>query len=121
MQLAEKDKRLIKVKDLSFHLKIEKGNKKSKETNVRIEMDEMENKNRKKSKLDHEHHRSETNVKMPMKNIIKRHMGGSAAEHLPLVQVMVPGSWDQVPHRTPCMELASPSAWVSASLCVFHK
>ena len=114
MQLAEKDKRLIKVKDLSFHLKIEKGNKKSKETNVRIEMDEMENKNRKKSKLDHEHHRSETNVKMPMKNIIKRHMGGSAAEHLPLVQVMVPGSWDGVPYHVSHREPASPSA----SLCV---
>ena len=26
------------------------------------------------------------------------HLGGSVVEHLPLAQVMVLGSWDQVPH-----------------------
>ena len=50
-------------------------------------------------------------------------MGGSALEHLPLAQVMVPGSQNQVPHRAPCMEPASPSACVydSLSVCVSHK
>ena len=33
-----------------------------------------------------------------------------------LAQGVIPGSWDQVPHRAPCMEPASPSACVSASL-----
>ena len=37
-------------------------------------------------------------------------------EHLPLAQGMIPGSWDQVPHQDPLRELASPSAYVSASL-----
>ena len=46
------------------------------------------------------------------------HLGGSVIEHLPLAQVVIPGSWDQVPHRAPCMEPASPSAYVSASLSV---
>ena len=45
-------------------------------------------------------------------------LGGSVVEHLPLAQGMIPGSWDQVPHRASCMEPASPSAYVSASLCV---
>ena len=35
---------------------------------------------------------------------------------LPLAQGMIPESRDQVPHWTPCMEPASPSAYVSASL-----
>ena len=46
------------------------------------------------------------------------HLGGSVIEHLPLAQVMIPGSWDQVLHWAPCREPASPSAYVSASLCV---
>ena len=46
------------------------------------------------------------------------HLGGSAVEHLPSAQGVTPGSWDRVPHWTPCMEPASPSAWVSASLSV---
>ena len=45
-------------------------------------------------------------------------LGGSAVECLPPAQVVTPGSWDRVPHQAPCMEPASPSAWVSASLCV---
>ena len=32
-----------------------------------------------------------------------------------------PRSWDRVPHQSPCMEPASPSARVSASLCVSHE
>ena len=45
------------------------------------------------------------------------HLGGSVVEHLPLAPVVIPGSWDQVPQQDiPCMEPASPSACVSASL-----
>ena len=46
------------------------------------------------------------------------HLGGSAVEHLPLAQIMTLGSWDRVSHQAPCMEPASPSACVSASLCL---
>ena len=42
------------------------------------------------------------------------HLGGSVVEHQPLAQVMILGSWGQVPYREP----ASPSAYVSASLSV---
>ena len=45
--------------------------------------------------------------------------GGSRVEGLSSAQGMILGSWDQVPHRTPCMEPTSPSASVSASLSVF--
>ena len=44
--------------------------------------------------------------------------GGSVVEHLPLAQGVILESWDQVPHRAPRMEPASPSAYVYASLCV---
>ena len=37
---------------------------------------------------------------------------------LPLAWVVIPGSWDQHPHPAPGEEPASPSAYVSASLCV---
>ena len=43
-------------------------------------------------------------------------LGGSVVEHLPLAQVMILESWDQVPHQAFCMETASPSSYVSASL-----
>ena len=46
------------------------------------------------------------------------HQGGSAVEHLPLAQGVIPGSWDRISHLAPCGEPASPSACVSASLCV---
>ena len=49
---------------------------------------------------------------------MQRHLGGSVVERLPLVQGMIPESQDQVPHRAPCREPASPSVCVSASLCV---
>ena len=45
-------------------------------------------------------------------------LGSSVVEHLPSAQVVIPGSWDGVPHRVPHREPASPSACVSASLCV---
>ena len=37
------------------------------------------------------------------------HLGGSVIERLPLAQVVIPGSWDQVLHQAPHRELASPS------------
>ena len=46
------------------------------------------------------------------------HLDGSVVEHLPSVQDVTLGSRDQVLRRAPCMEPASPSAYVSASLSV---
>ena len=46
------------------------------------------------------------------------HLGASAVECLPLAQGVILRSWDQAPHRAPCREPASLSAYVSASLCV---
>ena len=46
------------------------------------------------------------------------HLSGSVVEHLLLAQVMNLGSWDLVPHWGPNREPDSPSAYVSASLCV---
>ena len=49
-------------------------------------------------------------------------LGGSAVWRLPLAQGMILESRDRVLHWAPCMEPASPSACVSASLsliCVF--
>ena len=43
-------------------------------------------------------------------------LGGSVVE--PLAQDVIPGSWDRIPHPAPCMDPASPSACVSASLCL---
>ena len=39
-------------------------------------------------------------------------------ERPPAAQAMTPGSWDRVPHQARHGEPASPSACVSASLCV---
>ena len=47
--------------------------------------------------------------------------GGSVVEHLPLAQVVILESWEQVPHQALLGEPASPSAHVSASLCVSHE
>ena len=52
------------------------------------------------------------------KTNLQGYLGGSVLEHLPSAQGVTPGSQDQVPHRTPRREPASPSACVSASLCV---
>ena len=48
-------------------------------------------------------------------------LGGSVVERLPSAQGVIQESVDRVPHRAPCMEPASPSACVSASLGVSHK
>ena len=43
-----------------------------------------------------------------------------SVEHLPSAQVVIPGSWDQVPHWVPCggasAYVSFPSSYVSASL-----
>ena len=47
------------------------------------------------------------------------HLGGSAVEHLPSAQGVIPEFRDGVPHQGPCEEPASPSPYVSAfSLCL---
>ena len=46
------------------------------------------------------------------------HLVGIVVEPLPLAQVVIQGSWNRVPHRDSCREPASPSAGVSASLCL---
>ena len=48
-------------------------------------------------------------------------LGGSVFEHLPLAQVVIPGSWDGVPDWAPLREPASPSAYVSASVSLINK
>ena len=48
-------------------------------------------------------------------------LGGSVVELLPSAQGVILGSWDGVLHWAPCMEPASPSACVSASLSVSHE
>ena len=45
-----------------------------------------------------------------------KHLGGSVVEHLPLAQVMIPESWDQVLNQNLHREPASPSTYISASL-----
>ena len=45
-------------------------------------------------------------------------LSGLSIQLLLSAQVTVSGSWDRVPHRAPCREPASPSAYVSASLSV---
>ena len=51
------------------------------------------------------------------------HLGGSVVEHLPSAQGVILESRDQGPYWALHMELASPSAYVSASLslCVSHE
>ena len=53
----------------------------------------------------------------------KGRLGGSVVENLPLAQRMVLESQGQLPHQAPCMEPASPSAYVSVSvsLSVSHE
>ena len=43
------------------------------------------------------------------------HLGGSIVERVPLAQLVIPGSWDRVPHPAPRRKPVSPSASVSAS------
>ena len=43
-------------------------------------------------------------------------LGGPVVKHLPSAQGVILETWDPVPRRAPCMEPASPSACVSASV-----
>ena len=52
---------------------------------------------------------------------VKEHLDGSVVEHLPLAQVVIPESWDRILHQALRGEPASPSACVSASICVSHE
>ena len=52
----------------------------------------------------------------PGKDIALGHLGGSVVERLSLAQGVILESQDRVPNQAPCMEPASPSAYVSASL-----
>ena len=45
----------------------------------------------------------------------RRHLGGLVVGRLPLTQGLILGSWDGIPGRAPCVEPASPSAYVSVS------
>ena len=65
----------------------------------------------------------EVEVLSPFKSCLEGCLGGSADEHLPLAQVVIPGSWDRVLRQAPHKESASPSAYVSASLslCMSHE
>ena len=55
-------------------------------------------------------------MKMSTDFINQGSLGGSVVEQLPSAQGMTPEFQDQVPHQAPCMEPASPAAYVSASL-----
>ena len=55
-------------------------------------------------------------AKKKKKGKLLESLGGSAVWRLPLAQGVILESWDQVPQQAPCMEPASPSACVSASL-----
>ena len=58
-----------------------------------------------------------TMIKSTLRNeIFQGCLDGSAVERLPLAQGVIPEYQDQVPYRASCMELASPSAYVSASV-----
>ena len=47
---------------------------------------------------------------------IKGYLGGSVVEHLPSAQGVILEFQNRIPHRDPCREPASPSAYVSVSL-----
>ena len=51
-----------------------------------------------------------------LKDYKQGRLGVSVIEQLPSAQVVILGSWDQVPHQVPHGDPASPSACVSASL-----
>ena len=48
-------------------------------------------------------------------------LGGAVVWRLPLAQGAILETRDRIPRRAPCMEPASPSAYVSASLSFMNK
>ena len=56
-----------------------------------------------------------------IENSIRGQLEWHSGLALPSAQGLILETWDRVPRRTPCMEPASPSAWVSASLSVSHE
>ena len=64
-------------------------------------------------KQNHPEHTISPNLGFKIK-LLLGHLGGSAVEHLPSAQGMIPGSWGGVPHWAPRREPASPFAYVSA-------
>ena len=57
---------------------------------------------------------------MYLKVTVVGSLGGSVVWLLPSAQGVILESGDQAPYWAPCMEPASSSACVSASLCVIH-
>ena len=55
-------------------------------------------------------------LQIGLKGHFKGRLGGSVVKHLPSAQSVILESRNRVPHWAPCMEPASPSAYVSASL-----
>ena len=53
---------------------------------------------------------------------IEGHLSGSVVEHLPSAQIMIPGSWDRVPHQVPrrCLFFPLPVS-LPLFLCVSHE
>ena len=51
-----------------------------------------------------------------VEEVVLGFLGGAAVWRLPLAQGAILETRDRIPRRAPCMEPASPSAYVSASL-----
>ena len=77
---------------------------------VELEGEGEENANKRRDRVKKPHSPAPQGKKRPGGSL-----GGSVVECLPAAQGVTLGSWDQVPHRAPCTEPASPSASVSAS------
>ena len=54
------------------------------------------------------------------KRALKGHLGGSVVENLPLPQIVILGSWDQVLHQAPHLMLSLPMS-LPLSLSVSHE
>ena len=59
-----------------------------------------------------------TNDILDLRLVTQGCLGGSVVERLPLAQVVILRSWDQIPHWASPWGAISPSAYVYASLSV---